>query len=105
MSVASMLSTGGAWAVDPCAGHDVACDASGCLVCWPDDSGELDLICEEMSLVEVSLTLPGCVGAPPGLGLVAPQGARGSVLTAPGPRTVLPQGPATQRPPTITPNG
>ena len=97
----SLLTTTGAQAADPCHGYDVACDSDGCLVCWPDSTGSVDLICEEASLFEISATLPGCVGSAPqqAFDLVAPQGTRGPVLLGPGGRTVVPE------PPTRVPAG
>jgi hypothetical protein len=47
---------------DPCYGYDVACDSSGCLVCW--DIDENSIACEDdISQSELDLTLPGCTGA------------------------------------------
>lgn len=101
LSATAILLTGAtaAQATDPCAGYDVACDSDGCLVCWPDGNSSIDVICEEMSLVEVNLTLPGCVGAPPGIGLVAPQAPRLPELLGTGGRTVLPEPTVPERQP------
>lgn len=86
-----------ALADDPCHGYDIACDGDDCLVCWPDGNSSVDVVCEEASLVEVQVTLPGCVGAPAGMGLIAPDGGldipdglRLPELTGTGGRTVVP---------------
>lgn len=96
-SVTTALSSASALASDPCAGYDVACDADGCLVCWADPTGDVDLICEEMSLIEVSMTLPGCVGDDQEFGLVVPQGPRGPQLIDVGGQAELPQTPRPQQ--------
>jgi hypothetical protein len=90
----ALLASAGARATDACHGHDVACDASECLVCWTGADG--DLACEETSLAEVLVLLPGCADDAAVFGLVIPEAPRPPVLIGTGGRTVLELPPAPQ---------